>query len=374
MHAAVIGLALFGVNWFGASDPRPLNVTSVELIDGSQFDAALSTAPVVPNEGPAELSPPSETQSETIETAQADADVTAPEMPLLARPETPADEQPDFQSIQVPPPPTPVPSEAPRPSIAEIPTPETLPRQAAEPESPPATEPVQPLASAPSPDPAPAPAPPPEPAPVAAEEPEPEPEEPEQKPEPEAVAAAQPEAPVAAAPQEARLPVAKPAKVAAAARASSAPEPVAAAPEPEPEKEPEEQEPQQVAEPEAEQPAHRAGGSTSQFAATITRGEKDALRVGIKQYFVYNGNRSDRSLQVTIAIGLAPDAQIVEGPELLRASGGDDGAQNALWQAGRRALLKAEAAGEFAKLPRDKYEGWRLIHVTFTPEEIGFSS
>lgn len=374
MHAAVLGLALFGADWFADREPRPLNVTSVELIDGSQFDAALSTAPVVPNEGPSELSPPSETKTEAIETAETDAQVKAPEMPLLTRPEEPADQQPDFQNILIPPPPTPVPTEAPRPSIAEIPTPETLPRQAKEPESPPATEPLQPLASAPTPEPAPAPAPPPEPEPVVAEEPEPAPEEPQQEPEPEAVAEAQPEGPVAAAPQEARLPVAKPAKVAAAARASSAPEPVAAAPEPAEEKTPEPEQPAEQARPEPETPARPAGGSTSQFAASITRGEKDALRIGIKQFFVYNGNRADRSLQVTIAIELAPDASIIAGPELLRASGGDPGAQDALWQAGRRALLKAEAAGEFAKLPREKYQGWRLIYVTFTPEEIGFSS
>ncbi|HUF87857.1 MAG TPA: hypothetical protein VMM59_10795, partial [Thermohalobaculum sp.] len=157
LHAALLGVALFGADWFADRDPRPLNVTSVELIDGAAFDAALSTAPVVPNEGPAELSPPSETTAETIETAKADAGIEAPEMPVLARPETPPDQQPDFQNIVIPPPPTPVPTEAPRPSIAEIPTPETLPRQAARPESPPATEPLQPLASAPAPEPAPAP-------------------------------------------------------------------------------------------------------------------------------------------------------------------------------------------------------------------------
>jgi hypothetical protein len=374
MHAAVLGLVLFGADWFADREPRPLNVTSVELIDGSQFDAALSTAPVVRNEGPSELSPPSDAQAEPVETAQADAGVTAPPMPLLARPEKPSDRQPDLQNVLIPPPPTPVPTEAPRPSIARIPTPETLPRQAAEPESPPATEPLQPLASAPAPEPAPAPAPPPEPEPVAAETPVPQPEEPKQEPEPEAVAEAQPEAPVAAAPQEARLPVAKPAKLAAAARASSAPEPVAAAPQPAEVKKPEPEKPAEQAKAEAPEPARPAGGSTSQFAASITAGEKDALRLGIKRFFVYNGNRSDRALQVTIAIELGPDARILGRPELLRASGGDEGARQALFQAGRRALIKAENAGEFAKLPPNKYEGWRVIHVTFTPEEIGFSS
>jgi hypothetical protein len=179
--------------------------------------------------------------------------------------------------------------------------------------------------------------------------------EPETEPE---VVATQPEAPIADAPQEARLPVAKPAELAAAARASSAPKPVAAAPKPA----------------EEPQPAEPAGGSTALFASAITKGEKDALRLGIKRHFYYSGNRSDRSLRVTIEIRLGRDAKFTAKPELLRASGGNGAAQHALFQAGRRALLKALSAGEFKKLPLAKYDGWKLIHVTFTPEEIGFSS
>ncbi|MHA1529433.1 MAG: hypothetical protein ACTSVG_10445, partial [Alphaproteobacteria bacterium] len=233
-------------------------------------------------------------------------------------------------------------AEAPRPSIAPVPSPDAPPRQAADPESPPATEPLQPLAAALPPEPKP-------------DEPR---HEPEPEPEPEPVEVAQPNAPIAAAPQEARLPVAKPAKLAAAARASSAPKPVATAPQPA----------------EEPRPAEPAGGSTSRFASAVTTGEKNALQLGIKQHFFYTGNRSDRTLQVTIRIRLGRNAKIIGQPELLKASGGTDAAQNALFQSGRRALFKAQSAGEFKKLPPAKYDGWKLIHVTFTPEEIGFSS
>jgi hypothetical protein len=254
-----------------------------------------------------------------------------------------------------------VPTEAPRPSIAEIPSPDPLTRQSAQPESRPSTEPLQPLASARAPDPAPRPAPPPEPEPVATPEPQPEPEKPTQEPQPEATAEAQPEAPLAAAPQEARLPVARPAELAAASQASSAPAPAPAAPKPEEAPKPAE----------APKPPKPEGGSTSQFASQVTTGEKDALRLGIKQFFVYNGNRADRSLRVTIAIHLDQSAKIVKGPELLTASGGDPATQDLLFRSGRAALLKAQNAGVFAKLPPDKYEGWRLIHVTFTPDDKG---
>jgi Meckel syndrome type 1 protein len=358
MHLMFLALALFGAGLFADRDPAPLAVTQVELVDGANFDAALSTAPVVPNEGPAELAPEASNDVEPVELAGPDATIEVPDAPLLAATDTVPPKRPDFSDLQLPPPPTVVPTEAPRPSIALIPSPDSMPKQAEQPESPPATEPLQALAAAPVQDTAPRPAPPPEPEPVAAEKPEPKPEEPKQKPEPEAVAEAQPEAPIAAAPQEARLPVARPAEVAAAARASGPTEavPVAQKPADEP------------------KPAKPAGGSKSVFANAVTVGEKDALQLGIKRYFVYNGNRSDRTLQVTIGIRMSQDARIIGQPELIRASGGDAATQDVLFAAGRRALYKAQNAGEFEKLPPAKYDGWKLIHVTFTPEEIGFSS
>lgn len=358
MHLAFLLLALFGTEWFADRDPIPFAVTQVELIDGANFDATLSTAPVVPNEGPAELAPKAESDVKPVDLAAPDETIKVPDAPKLLATNTPPPKRPDFSNLQMPPPPTVVPTEAPRPSIAIIPSPDSVPRQSERPESPPATEPLQALASAPTQEIAPRPSPPPEPEPVAVDEPQPKPDEPKQKPEPEAVVEAQPDAAISAAPQEARLPVARPAEVVAAARASSAPEPVAAAPEP-------------VEEP---KPAKPAGGSKSVFANAVTIGEKDALQLGIKKHFVYNGNRSDRTLQVTIGIQMSQDARIVGPPELLRASGGDPATQEALFSAGRRALFKAQNAGEFQKLPPEKYDGWKLIHVTFTPEEIGFSS
>jgi hypothetical protein len=358
MHAAFLALALFGTGLFADRDPIPLAVTQVELVDGTVFEAELSTAPVVPNEGPAELSPQAESDVQPVDLATPDVTIKVPDTPLLVATNTPPQKRPDFSDLQLPPPPTVVPTEAPRPSIALIPSPDEVPRQAEQPESPPATEPMQAQTTAPTQDTAPNPILAPEPEPVAADETQPKPEDPKPEAEPEVVAEAQPDAPISAAPQEATLPVARPADLVAAARASGPTEPT-----PAPTK--------QADEPE---PAKPAGGSTSQFSNAVTTGEKDALQLGIKRYFVYPGNRSDRSLQVTIGIKLGQDAKIIGKPKLLRASGGDKTTQDVLFQAGRRALLKAQNAGEFKKLPPAKYDGWKLIHVTFTPEKIGFSS
>lgn len=381
-HAALVAAMLIGVPWMSVQDPAPMSFTEVTFIDGADFDARLSTAPVVPNEGPAEMSPPVEDTDPALAVDAPDTDLARLDPPAPAEATTPPEAAPQNMAMLFPRPPVEVPTEAPRLSIAEIPTPDALDRQAREPESPPSTEPLQPLAAAPTPMEAPQPSPPPEPEPVVAEtEPEPEPEEAEAEPEPEAVAEAQPDAPISNAPQEARLPVARPAEVAAAAQVSSAPKPqaepepeVAETPKPDPAPEPA-PEPTVAEAPEAQpEKPQRSAGSSSEFAAIVTQGEKDALRLGIKQYFTYAGNRADRSLRVTLSIRLDKRGKIVEGPEQIRAQGGDSGAQSALFQAGRRALIRAQGAGEFAKLPPEKYEGWKLIYVTFTPEEIGFSS
>jgi len=400
MHLGFLALVLFGVDFFGSRESAPLVVTEVELIDGVEFEARMSTAPVVPSEGPAELAPRASSEAEPIELSIPDVTINVPEMPILPEFEAPADEPPDLADLPVPPPPVVVPHEAPRSSIALIPSPDTLPRRAAEPESPSATEPLQPLAAAPTPEPAPRPAVPPEsdpitvepdtagaPRPAIAPVPSPDPlprraAEPESppateplqplaaapapepaprpavppEPEPDVPVEADRDAPVADVPREARLPVARPAELAAADRASSAPDPVAAAPEP------------------ADEPTEPAGGSTSQFANAVTVAEKDALQLGIKDHFVYNGNRSDRTLQVTIRIRLGRDARIIGQPELLKASGGNEATQQVLFRAGSRALRRAQTAGAFKKLPAAKYDGWKLIHVTFTPQEIGFST
>ncbi|MHA1527856.1 MAG: hypothetical protein ACTSVG_02460, partial [Alphaproteobacteria bacterium] len=155
LHLGFLALALFGADFFADRDSAPLAVTEVELIDGSDFEARLSTAPVVPNEGPAELAPQTSSDVEPIDLSIPDVTIDVPEMPILTVTEAPPDEAPDFTDLAIPPPPTVVPTEAPRPSIALIPSPDPLRRQAAEPESPPATEPLRALAAAPAPEPAP---------------------------------------------------------------------------------------------------------------------------------------------------------------------------------------------------------------------------
>ncbi|GMG83343.1 hypothetical protein LNKW23_25560 [Paralimibaculum aggregatum] len=367
LHLGLLLAVLVGPLFAAREEPAQFITAEVSVIDGADFDAMLSAAPVRPSDAPD--GPVAPELAETPPLQPAPPAETAPERgelgPVAA---APPDPRPDLPVLASPPPPTTVPTEAVRPSIAEIPVPDAPPAEAPVPESPPATEPVQPLASRPVPVPGARPErpPDPEPAPAEAEAPEPEPDETET---PEAEVAQEPEAPEGPAPREARLPVARPAEVAAASAASQETRQAAATPEPSPEPAPE-----PAARQAAEPTPPRAAGA-SRFASQVSRGEKDALRLGIQQYFTYAGSRADRSLEVTVAIALDPAGSIVEGPELVEARGGDQGAQRALFQAGRRALIRAASQGRvFAKLPREKFSAWQRIHVTFTPHGAGFSS
>lgn len=377
MHGGLIMLAVLGID-FGSREPEHLVVTEISLIDAQDMDAALSTAPLVPTQRPADLAPPAPEDPELAAVDQPE-DLTergdAAELSETSIPEA----RPDAPEIAMPPPPTNVPTEAPRPSIALLPSPDLMVRQAPVPESPPSTEPLQPLASVATPLPGPKPVRPPDPEPEPEDiaEPEPEPEEElEIEIDPDATVEVQPEGQIGETIQESRLPVARPADFAAAAPAASAPEPPQPEPEPEAEPEPEPTETATAPEPEPEPDRATASGTgASRFDVMITRIERERLSVAIREYFRYTGNRTDPNLRVTIRIELTREGNLIGDPQELSAQGTPEGARRALSRSGRNALIRAANEGrEFSKLPPEKYEGWRVIHVTFTPEEIGFSS
>ena len=384
LHLTLLVMVAFGVDW-SRSDEVPFTVTEIELVNGQDFEVPLDTAPVVQSEGPAELLPPSEGESAPSDVPQPEDAPQEAEITQLDDVDTPAP-RPEEPEIQFAPPPVNVPTEAPRESIAEIPTPDELDRQSPEPLSPPATEPVQPLASIQPPVPGLKPTPPPEPEPepetvepdpeqvpqdespeaVAEKQPEPEPVE---DPEPVDTAEEQPEAPEGQAPQVAKLPVAKPAKLAAAARAAAEAERetlVKAETQDKPKKTP-----TQPKTDKPPKPTSQPDGPTAVKAAPLNRGERNALRLGIKKYYTYNGDRSDRALQVVIRVRLKADGTIQGKPEKRSAQGGSGASQNALFQAGRRALIQAASSGEFKRLPKDKYPRWKTLNFRFSIDGVG---
>ncbi|WP_306115442.1 MULTISPECIES: energy transducer TonB [unclassified Roseovarius] len=100
----------------------------------------------------------------------------------------------------------------------------------------------------------------------------------------------------------------------------------------------------------------------------LTRGEKDALRVAVKQCWNV-GSLSTDALQVTVVVGVTLDADgKPTSIQQLSATGGSGGAVSKAYEAARRAVLRCGAKG--FDLPRDKYDHWRDIEMTFNPEKM----
>ncbi|MEM7268538.1 MAG: hypothetical protein AAF401_04715 [Pseudomonadota bacterium] len=415
MHAVAIGALIIGGELFAEREARAINIAEVELMTGTEFDAALSVAPDYNPDLPAAPRAPEEGERADVEVAKTDAalaaltppeDPDAPEpgeavkpleevAPAAAsivdvgdRPAAPlapegdalisAEESPDEFAPIAERATTPSPSPRPSPQAPEVET--TTPEEAPEPEvrevadqtapeviedtpaPTPSTDAVE-IARAPeTPAPSPSattpqidtssPSPPPvEPVVEDVAEETPEPEEPVEE---EVVTLNDPSIP---APKLAPPPRSKPKDIAEAKKA----ERLAKAAE-------------QAKEQGATQRAQAATSTgSSRTVGRLSSRDKDNLRVGIKSFFnPPTGLANANQLAVKIRIALTREGKIQGKPEVRSPSGRLDPQHSALMRAGMRALQKSAAAGVFRKLPADKYDRWRLIDVTFTPREIQF--
>ncbi len=102
----------------------------------------------------------------------------------------------------------------------------------------------------------------------------------------------------------------------------------------------------------------------------LTAGEKDALRVAVQNCWNV-GSLSSEALRTTVVVGvtMGEDAKPVVGSiEMISASGGNGAAAKQAFEAARRAIIRCGASGY--DLPKDKYDYWRDIEMTFNPEKM----
>jgi hypothetical protein len=102
----------------------------------------------------------------------------------------------------------------------------------------------------------------------------------------------------------------------------------------------------------------------------MTRGEKDALRLAVQQCWNV-GALSSEALRTTVvvAVSMTKDGKPVTGSiKQLSATGGSGAAAQQAYEAARRAIIRCGATGY--NLPRDKYDRWRHIEITFNPEKM----
>lgn len=102
----------------------------------------------------------------------------------------------------------------------------------------------------------------------------------------------------------------------------------------------------------------------------LTAGEKDALRVAVENCWNV-GSLSSEALQTTVVVGvqMAQDSRPIVGSiRMISSSGGSDSAAKQAYEAARRAIIRCGATGY--DLPKDKYDRWRDIEMTFNPEKM----
>lgn len=99
----------------------------------------------------------------------------------------------------------------------------------------------------------------------------------------------------------------------------------------------------------------------------LTGREKGALVLAVQQ--CWNppiGVQNAGDLKVTLLVELNEQGKITGGPKLVSPSGSPQGVVKQAFEAGRRALLRCAPY----KLPKDKYEQWKEIEVTFNPQNM----
>jgi hypothetical protein len=110
-----------------------------------------------------------------------------------------------------------------------------------------------------------------------------------------------------------------------------------------------------------------AGG---QSGPPMTSGERDALRVAVQQCWNV-GSLSSEALRTTVvvAVSMSEDGRpMAETLRMLGHEGGSAEAARQAFESARRAIIRCGANG--FNLPRDKYEQWRNIEMTFNPENM----
>jgi hypothetical protein len=137
-----------------------------------------------------------------------------------------------------------------------------------------------------------------------------------------------------------------------------------------------------VEEPPAEEPVPDTGAVEDALAAALasssaepvasgpamTEGEMGDLRRAVSGCWIVDVGSEASTVTVTIAFEMGQDRRVAGDVRLVSASGGSPGAQDAAFQAARRAVLRCQSEGY--PLPPDKFDTWRSMEMTFDPSSM----
>lgn len=103
-------------------------------------------------------------------------------------------------------------------------------------------------------------------------------------------------------------------------------------------------------------------------SAPLTGGEKEAFKNQVLNCWSVNIGSRAAKVSVIVSMDMQPDGKVVASSiEMIGYKDGNQSDANFAFQAARRAMLRCQKDGY--DLPKDKYEHWRNIEVTFDPNE-----
>jgi hypothetical protein len=99
----------------------------------------------------------------------------------------------------------------------------------------------------------------------------------------------------------------------------------------------------------------------------LSQTELDALQgIVSKNYSVMPGSVPGTDVKVVVRFELDENGDVVGQPEVT-SSGGDGSSLSGLESGARRAVMKS---APFDQLPKDKYETWKVVELSFYPSEL----
>ena len=101
----------------------------------------------------------------------------------------------------------------------------------------------------------------------------------------------------------------------------------------------------------------------------LTGGEKEAFSKQVMNCWAVNIGSRAANVSVIVSMDMQPDGKVVASSmEMIGFKNGNQSDANVAFQAARRAVLRCQKAGY--DLPKEKYEHWRNIELTFDPNEM----
>jgi TolA protein len=107
------------------------------------------------------------------------------------------------------------------------------------------------------------------------------------------------------------------------------------------------------------------GAETTTGGQTLSQSEMDAMKGLIEQnWTIMPGQVSSGDIVITVRFELDENGDLIGRPEVVTSKGGEASSLRALEGGAVRAVMKS---APFDKLPKEKYEMWKVVTINFTP-------